>query len=171
MDGQRPPRVVPGGSPPFLPHHKLWAGQEVFFRAEDADNDDDDDDSARAEPEVLRPRFVVGGKEVGVDWEGVCSRAAGGEKKEVEVKVSADAGRFLCEWVFWRSMREYWLRGKGGKGKGEGKGEKAGARPVLFMHVPDGTGEEQVRRGVGVVERVLGEVVRGVWGGGLVEGG
>ena len=110
-------------------------------------------------PGVLRPGW--NGSDVCWRWrgklgmgkepEGVGQRKAMGEEKrkeegkgeeEVVVRMSEDAGRYLCEFVFYASMLEWWLADKG-------KGAEEGGH-VAFLHVPGGVEEEDVQRGVRV---------------------
>jgi len=64
---------------------------------------------------------------------------------EVDVRMSNDAGRYLCEFIFYASMVEFWRRGRGA--------------PCLFLHVPGGCEEEDVERGIEVAVGLIGGAV------------
>lgn len=62
---------------------------------------------------------------------------------------SSDAGNYLCEFIFYTSLVEYWRRGP-----------PAGtARPVMFLHVPGLASEEAVERGRVVALALVGALV------------
>lgn len=89
-------------------------------------------------PEVLRPGFDV--EDVWRRWsEGVAG---------VDVRCSADAGRFLCEFIYYTGLVEYWRRGRGER-----------AAPVMFMHVPGEHDGEAVQRGRRVGEALIKALV------------
>lgn len=92
-------------------------------------------------PEMLGPAIDV--DEVLARWRGVM--------KGEDVRVSNDAGRYLCEYIYYASLAHLWR-------------EKEEAR-VLFVHVPGWCGEMQWERGVRALVGLAGVV------GGLVGGG
>jgi len=69
-----------------------------------------------------------------------------------DVRPSDDPGRYLCDFVYYTSLVEYWRH------------EKEGGRPVMFLHVPEGYGEGEVERGrrvaVGLIEALVGSLVK-----------
>jgi pyroglutamyl-peptidase len=75
------------------------------------------------------------------------------EKKEFDeprVKMSIDAGRFLCDFIFYESLSVQWKKGRDRVGK------------VCFFHVPGEADEENVQKGVRVAEAAIRSVV-GSW--------
>jgi pyrrolidone-carboxylate peptidase len=71
--------------------------------------------------------------------------------KEMDVRISEDAGRYLCDFIYFSSLAEL-----------ERKGED---RRVLFLHVPVEADESSVRRGVEItVELIRAVVVSGMMG-------
>lgn len=69
------------------------------------------------------------------------------EEEEPRVQMSADAGRFLCDFIFYESLSLRWKEGKERVGK------------VCFFHVPGETDEVSVWRGVRVAEAAIRSVV------------
>lgn len=51
------------------------------------------------------------------------------------MRLSCDAGRYLCDFTFYTGLVEYWRRDPGGD------------LPVVFLHVPGGVEREDVERG------------------------
>ena len=64
-----------------------------------------------------------------------------------DVRVSSNAGRYLCEYTFYTSMLEFWHRGQ------------AADRPCIFLHVPNGCSEEDVLKGERVVLALIEAVI------------
>jgi hypothetical protein len=60
------------------------------------------------------------------------------EAEEPRVKMSVDAGRFLCDFIFYQSLSLRWKEGREMVGK------------VCFLHVPGETDDWSVRRGARV---------------------
>ena len=56
-----------------------------------------------------------------------------------DVRVSGNAGRYLCEYTFYTTMLEFWQR------------NQAADRRCIFLHVPNGCNEEDIQKGRGVV--------------------
>ena len=71
-----------------------------------------------------------------------------GEQGRAKVRMSEDAGRFLCDFVFFETLS----RRVGGAREGK----------VCFLHVPGETDEGSVRRGTRVAEAAIRSVV-GSW--------
>jgi len=67
------------------------------------------------------------------------------------VRVSEDAGRYLCDFTYYTSLLQYWRRDRGGE------------RPVVFLHVPGGTGEGDLVRGRRVVVALIRALAE-AWG-------
>lgn len=55
------------------------------------------------------------------------------------VRISSNAGRYLCEYTFYTSMLEFWHR------------NQAADRPCIFLHVPNVCSEEAIQKGRRVV--------------------
>ena len=73
-----------------------------------------------------------------------------GEDEEPRVRMSGDAGRFLCDFIFYESLSIRWKEARRRVGK------------VCFFHVPGDTDEVSVQRGVRVAEAAIRSVV-GSW--------
>lgn len=62
-----------------------------------------------------------------------------------DLRPSHDPGRFLCDFVYYTSMVEYWRHAR--------------SRPVMFLHVPAGYAADDLERGrrvaVGLVEALV----------------
>ncbi|KAL9124856.1 MAG: hypothetical protein Q9217_005861, partial [Psora testacea] len=86
-------------------------------------------------PEVLTPSF---------DFVDVWRRWKQGLPYE-DVRPSINAGRYLCEFIFYASMLEFWRRGEGER--------------CMFLHVPSGSSEEEMGRGRRVVLALIAAVV------------
>ncbi|KAE9980753.1 hypothetical protein EG327_006445 [Venturia inaequalis] len=56
---------------------------------------------------------------------------------KVDIRLSSDPGNFLCGFIYYMSMSWFWRK-------------QAKERPVMFLHVPLLTGEEEVEEGKGV---------------------
>lgn len=52
-----------------------------------------------------------------------------------DLRPSNNAGHYLCDFTYYASMLEYWRRDPKGK------------RPCMFLHVPNGLEEEDIKRG------------------------
>lgn len=67
--------------------------------------------------------------------------------QEEDLRPSDDPGRYLCDFVYYTSMVEYWRR------------DSESARPVMFLHVPDGTTDQELARGrkvaLGLIEALV----------------
>ena len=60
------------------------------------------------------------------------------DAEEVDVRLSDDAGHFMCDFIYFSSLSQYYRR--------NGRRED-GERPVLFLHIPAGSEEEDIIRG------------------------
>ncbi|MCJ1317358.1 hypothetical protein MMC15_002681 [Xylographa vitiligo] len=69
---------------------------------------------------------------------------------DLPLRLSTDAGHYLCEFIYYTGLVEYWRR------------DPRGERPVLFLHVPKGVEAEDVDRGRRVAEGLIQAVV-GSW--------
>ena len=67
--------------------------------------------------------------------------------QDEDLQPSDDPGRYLCDFVYYTSMVEYWRR------------DPESARPVMFLHVPDGVTDQDVARGkkvaLGLIEALI----------------
>ena len=52
-----------------------------------------------------------------------------------DLRPSHNAGHYLCDFTYYASMLEYWRR------------DPKGQRPCMFLHVPNGLEDEDIRRG------------------------
>jgi len=84
-------------------------------------------------------------------WRDELGLTKDGEEGEFpRVMMSTDAGRFVCDFIFYESLSRRWKEGGDGVGK------------VCFFHVPGETDEESVQNGVKVAEAAIRSVV-GSW--------
>ena len=88
-------------------------------------------------PEILHTGF---------DTEDVWRRWKSGLMSE-DVRPSNNAGHYLCDFIYYTSMLEYWRR------------DANGIRPCVFLHVPGGWQEEDVIRGREVALRLIATCV------------
>ncbi|MCJ1328740.1 hypothetical protein MMC10_005417 [Thelotrema lepadinum] len=89
-------------------------------------------------PAVLEPGF---------DSEDVWRRWKGGLMDE-DVRPSKDAGHFLCDFIFYTGLVEYWRR------------DPDQDRPVMFLHVPGDYSEGAVQKGVRVTSGLIVALVQ-----------
>lgn len=66
---------------------------------------------------------------------------------EAPFHMSSDAGHYLCDFIYFTSLFEYWLR------------NATGPRPVMFLHVPANATEEDLERGKGVALGLIAALV------------
>ncbi len=79
-------------------------------------------------PRILQPTY---------NPEDVCRRWKSAVAAE-NVRLSDDAGKYLCDYIFYASMLEYWLQ------------DPSGERPCGFLHVPGSAQPEDIVRGTQV---------------------
>lgn len=65
----------------------------------------------------------------------------------MDVRPSSDAGRYLCDFIYYTSLVEYWR-----------KDSKAMA-PVMFLHVPGNSGDYDIEMGRKVALGLIGAMV------------
>ena len=74
------------------------------------------------------------------------------ELTDEDLRPSNDPGRYLCDFIYYTSMVEYWRH------------DPEGTRPVMFLHVPPGYDEEDLDRGrrvtVGLIEALVGSYLK-----------
>ena len=68
-------------------------------------------------------------------------------KQEEDVRPSSDAGYFLCDFIYYTGLLEYWKR------------DPTGDRPVVFLHVPGGHAKKDIEKGTKVAEALLKALV------------
>jgi pyrrolidone-carboxylate peptidase len=73
-------------------------------------------------------------------------------------RLSADAGRFLCEFTLFESLSRGWVVGEKGLVGEVGNGEDRRGK-VAFLHVPGAFAREDVLRGVRVAEAAIRSLV------------
>ncbi|KAL8692703.1 MAG: hypothetical protein Q9218_002324 [Villophora microphyllina] len=78
-------------------------------------------------PEILKPAFDV--EDVWRRWKS--------DLMGVDVRPSNDAGRYLCDFIYYSSLVEYWRRDP----------DAAGGAQVMFLHVPGYVGETDIEMG------------------------
>lgn len=70
-----------------------------------------------------------------------------------DLRPSHNAGHYLCDFIYYACMFEYWWR------------EPGGSRPCMFLHVPSGLEEEDIRRGrevaLGLITALVGSGAAG----------
>ena len=85
-------------------------------------------------PAVLEPSF---------DVVKLCNELR--EATTYDIRPSSEAGLFLCEFIHFTSLSEFWQRGM--------------ALPIIFCHVPLGSQNEDVARGADVVLAIISNLV------------
>ena len=65
----------------------------------------------------------------------------------VDLRPSNNAGHYLCDFIYYACMLEYWRR------------EPMGKRPCMFLHVPSGLEEEDIQRGRNVALGLIVAIV------------
>ena len=88
-------------------------------------------------PPVLQPTYDPG--DVCRRWKSVLMTE--------DVRLSDNAGKYLCDYIYYACMLEYWLR------------DPVGERPCAFLHVPGATEEEDILRGTKVAMAAIGAIV------------
>lgn len=67
--------------------------------------------------------------------------------QDEDLRPSDDPGRYLCDFTYYSSMVEYWRR------------DHKSTRPVMFLHVPGGTTDQDIARGkkvaLGLIEALV----------------
>ena len=73
------------------------------------------------------------------------------EQDLADVRTSKDAGHYLCDFIYFTGLAEYWRR------------DLVAESPVVFLHVPGETGEEDIERGGKVAEALILTLVEEWW--------
>lgn len=73
-------------------------------------------------------------------------------QQQEDVRPSNDAGRFLCEFVYYTSLVEYWRR------------DPSLRRPVMFLHVPGRIEDIDIATGRKVAMGLIGAMVESLKG-------
>lgn len=77
-----------------------------------------------------------------LDWQSnILSIPEGQPGANADVRPSEDAGRYLCDYIYFNSLAYF------GRRSGEMEDRKASSRPVLFFHVPPESDEEVLQKG------------------------
>ena len=116
------------------------AHRDGYIARDEADETMEDDSLWRGEyksPEVLKPGFDI--EDVWKRWK---SNLMG-----VDIRSSSDAGRFLCEFIYYTSLVEHWRR------------DHHVGPPVLFLHVPGQSEEVDIQTGRRVAVGLIGAMV------------
>jgi pyrrolidone-carboxylate peptidase len=86
-----------------------------------------------------------------------------GSKVKSVVRLSRDAGRFLCEFALMQSLSRRWVEARKEEQRlGEDLGASSREGKVAFLHVPGGHAADDVVRGVRVAESAIRSLV-GSW--------
>ncbi|PFH45098.1 hypothetical protein AMATHDRAFT_71995 [Amanita thiersii Skay4041] len=93
-----------------------------------------------------------------------------GKGKRAAVKLSKDAGRYLCECIFYTSLGTRWREARDAEAvnpvapppSAQRNTSKEKVGKVAFLHVPGGTGKHDIARGVRVAESAILAIV-GSW--------
>ncbi|EFQ96422.1 hypothetical protein PTT_01262 [Pyrenophora teres f. teres 0-1] len=115
-----------------------------------------DEEAEERFPGNMYPRTLETGFEMGDvlgRWKGFLGGSKSGGTKDdgntekigaPDVRISHDAGNFLCGFIYYNSLAHYFEKGKEGE------------RPVIFLHVPDlSKSEEEMREGWGVTVALI----------------
>lgn len=70
-----------------------------------------------------------------------------------DCRPSEDAGRYLCDFIYYNSLAWY------GRRNGKLDGGKVTDRPVLFLHVPAESGSEMIEKGTQVAQALIEAMV------------
>lgn len=73
-------------------------------------------------------------------------------QQQEDVRPSNDAGRFLCEFLYYTSLVEYWRR------------DPSLRRPVMFLHVPGRIEDIDIATGRKVTMGLIGAMVESLKG-------
>lgn len=95
--------------------------------------------------------------ETDLDCEGVLKKWKNYSPRYSDLRISEDAGHYLCDFIYYSSLAELYNKGMR-EGEGEGEGEWEGRKKVIFLHVPSDASEGAVLRG----RELLLQLVRGV---------
>lgn len=95
-------------------------------------------------PEILKPAFDT--DDVWRRWKS--------ELMGVDVRPSNDAGRYLCDFIYYSSLVEFWRRDPDAAAAAAGSGPH-----VMFLHVPGYGGEADVEMGSRVALRLIAAMV------------
>lgn len=163
------PDLVAKHDPDFIMHMGMAGGRDYytletlarrdFYRIKDVDNKDglSEGESVWRKnglPETLWTEWNE--DDVLARWRGDVARTCPGDERAV-VKLSRDAGRFLCEFILYTSLAYRLIDAKVDDEKAqERKGRAA------FLHVPGGTDEASIARGRNIAEAAIRAVV-GSW--------
>lgn len=66
---------------------------------------------------------------------------------DVDLRPSHNAGHYLCDFIYYACMLEYWRRNPNGR------------RPCMFLHVPNGLEDEDIERGRDVAQGLINALV------------
>ena len=111
------------------------------------------------------PKVLGTGVDVGDVW-----RRWRSALPDVALRPSNDAGLYLCEFIYYTGLVEYWRRRGSSRGKegdeggagtedGENGASSPGGRPVVFLHVPKGVEERDVKKGRSVAVELIRALV------------
>jgi pyroglutamyl-peptidase len=163
------PDLVAKHDPDFIMHMGMAGGRDYytletlarrdFYRIKDVDNKDglSEGESVWRKnglPETIWTEWNE--DDVLARWRGDVARTCPGDERAV-VKLSRDAGRFLCEFILYTSLAYRLIDAKMDDAKAQERKGKA-----AFLHVPGGTDEASIARGRNIAEAAIRAVV-GSW--------
>lgn len=163
------PELIAKHDPDFIMHVGMAGGRDYytletlarrdFYRIKDVDNKDGHSDGESVWrkdglPETIWTQWNE--DDVLARWRGDVARICPGDERAV-VRLSRDAGRFLCEFILYTSLAYRIVGARQGDGKAQERTGKA-----AFLHVPGGTDEASIARGRNIAEAAIRAVV-GSW--------
>ncbi|KAI9903137.1 hypothetical protein N3K66_002489 [Trichothecium roseum] len=83
--------------------------------------------------------------ETNIDVDDVLKRWKGHSPKHLNLRISEDAGRYLCDFIYYSSLSHLWARGR--------------PRKVVFLHVPADASEKAVARGTALAVSLIRSIV------------
>jgi pyroglutamyl-peptidase len=167
------PDLIAINDPDFIMHIGMAGGRDYYtletlarrdaYRIKDVDNKDglsEGESVWRKDglPETLWTQWNE--EDVLARWRGDVARICPGDERAV-VRLSRDAGRFLCEFILYTSLAYRIVDAKSGDEKAQERKGKA-----AFLHVPGGTDEASIARGRNIAEAAIRAIV-GSWEEGL----
>ncbi|KAI0204734.1 putative pyroglutamyl peptidase type I [Astrocystis sublimbata] len=69
--------------------------------------------------------------------------------KNLDLRISEDAGRYLCDFIYYSSLAHLWKQGK--------------PRKIVFLHVPLHSDTESLQRGVELVLTLIRSIAESEW--------
>lgn len=166
---KRAPELIAKHDPDYIMHVGMAAGRDYYtletlarrdaYRIKDVDGKDGLSEGESVwRRDNLPETMWIGWDEDDVlaRWRGDVARTCAGDERAV-VRLSRDAGRFLCEFILYSSLAYRAFDARTGDEKAQERKGKA-----AFLHVPGGIDEESIARGHRVAEAAIRAFV-GSW--------